>query len=256
MKTTQHKRGTAATLAAVNPVIPAGEICIETDASPIRFKIGDGTTAWNSLAYVGSSAASLTTGTLDAARLPTSAITASALAARQQQTTSVLDVIDRVNVNTSVAPVSGAVYWTFFTPSYSLTITQITMGSVSAASGTTLARMGLYTADASGNATLVARTASDTTLFASNNTTYARSLDSSGGYVSSYTLNAGSRYAIAVCIVATTTGTLSGTLVPSVIGALSPRVQGVRTGASDLVTSQTSAQYNGTVAHAYWARLS
>jgi len=51
MKTVQHKRGTAAILAANNPTIAAGEIVVETDTN--RFKIGDGSTAWVSLPYSG-----------------------------------------------------------------------------------------------------------------------------------------------------------------------------------------------------------
>jgi hypothetical protein len=235
MKTLQHKRGTAAILTANNPTIAAGEIVVETDTG--RIKIGDGSTAWSSLAYFVPASADI--------------ITASVLAARQHQTTSVLDVLDRSNVGTSVGPVSGAVYWTFFTPSYSLTITQITMASVNAASAITLARFGLYTADASGNATLVARTASDTTIFATANTVYTRSLDATGGYPTSYALTAGTRYAVAMCLVATGTGTVVASSAISHVGALTPRVQGVRTGNSDLVTSQISAQYNGTVGHAY-----
>ena len=49
MPSLQHKRGTAAALAATNPVLAAGEKGVETDTG--RFKIGDGTTAWNSLSY-------------------------------------------------------------------------------------------------------------------------------------------------------------------------------------------------------------
>jgi hypothetical protein len=55
MKTLQHKRGTAAAMTLNNPVLAAGEIGIETDTN--RTKIGDGTTAWNSLPYVNASAA-------------------------------------------------------------------------------------------------------------------------------------------------------------------------------------------------------
>ena len=48
-KTVQHKRGTAVVMTANNPILAAGEIGIETDT--LRTKIGDGSTAWNSLAY-------------------------------------------------------------------------------------------------------------------------------------------------------------------------------------------------------------
>lgn len=49
MPNIQHKRGTAAALAATNPVLAAGEVGIETDT--LKEKIGDGTTAWNALGY-------------------------------------------------------------------------------------------------------------------------------------------------------------------------------------------------------------
>ena len=52
----QIRRGTAAALAAVNEVLLAGEMCIETDTR--KYKIGDGSTAWNSLEYAGGEAAS------------------------------------------------------------------------------------------------------------------------------------------------------------------------------------------------------
>jgi hypothetical protein len=45
----QHRRGTAATWTSANPVLSAGEPGYETDTG--KNKIGDGTTAWNSLAY-------------------------------------------------------------------------------------------------------------------------------------------------------------------------------------------------------------
>lgn len=45
----QHVRGTAAAWTAANPVLAAGEIGVETDTG--RIKVGNGTTAWNSLSY-------------------------------------------------------------------------------------------------------------------------------------------------------------------------------------------------------------
>jgi len=45
----QHRRGTAAAWTAANTVLAEGEIGFENDTNFI--KIGDGTTAWTSLAY-------------------------------------------------------------------------------------------------------------------------------------------------------------------------------------------------------------
>lgn len=45
----QHRRGTAAQWASENPTLAEGELGLITDTG--RYKIGDGTTAWSSLAY-------------------------------------------------------------------------------------------------------------------------------------------------------------------------------------------------------------
>lgn len=46
----QLRRGTAAQWTAANPVLAAGEVGVETDT--VRFKIGTGSTAWETLPYV------------------------------------------------------------------------------------------------------------------------------------------------------------------------------------------------------------
>lgn len=48
----QIRNDTAENWSSKNPVLLKGEFGLEMDASPIRFKIGDGTTAWNDLGYV------------------------------------------------------------------------------------------------------------------------------------------------------------------------------------------------------------
>lgn len=45
----QQRRGTASQWTSANTILAAGEIGFETDT--FKFKIGNGTTAWNSLAY-------------------------------------------------------------------------------------------------------------------------------------------------------------------------------------------------------------
>ncbi len=47
----QFIRGTAEAMSTVNPLLLAGELGIETDTG--KYKIGNGLTAWNSLAYSG-----------------------------------------------------------------------------------------------------------------------------------------------------------------------------------------------------------
>jgi hypothetical protein len=52
LPTVQHKRGTAADIAAHNPVLAEGEFGVETDT--FKVKVGDGTKTWTALPYVGS----------------------------------------------------------------------------------------------------------------------------------------------------------------------------------------------------------
>jgi hypothetical protein len=47
----QFRRGTAAQWTSANTVLADGEMGIESDTD--QFKLGDGTTAWNSLGYGG-----------------------------------------------------------------------------------------------------------------------------------------------------------------------------------------------------------
>ena len=47
----RHRRDTGANWTATNPVLRAGELGIESDASSLRGKYGDGVTAWSDLPY-------------------------------------------------------------------------------------------------------------------------------------------------------------------------------------------------------------
>jgi len=47
----QLRRGTETEWSTANPTLAEGELGLETDTS--KFKVGDGSTAWNSLAYGG-----------------------------------------------------------------------------------------------------------------------------------------------------------------------------------------------------------
>lgn len=50
----QFRRGTASEWSSANPILAAGEVGVDTTQS--KFKIGDGTTPWNSLAFATGSA--------------------------------------------------------------------------------------------------------------------------------------------------------------------------------------------------------
>lgn len=108
----------------------------------------------------------------------------------------------------------------FFTCRKSQTITKIrtVVGSTNQV-GATLCRIGLYTADASDNLTLVASTANDTTLWNTANTVYDKALSSS------YAVVRGQRYAVGMLVVGSSQapGLLGFTLGNSAIGNNSPR---------------------------------
>ena len=81
----QHKRGTSANLASVNPTPLAGELVWDSTENAV--KIGDGSTAWTSLAYVTAtprththSADAITSGTVAYARLPVGSTTSTVCA--------------------------------------------------------------------------------------------------------------------------------------------------------------------------------
>lgn len=171
-----------------------------------------------------------------------------------QLPTNATDVPPRTQVASSSTLVSGTVYFHQFTATRNMTVSQITMGTAGTNSaGLTLCRMGLYTASDTG-ATLVARTASDTTLFNSTFTAYTRSFDTTGGYPATYNLVAGQRYAIAVIAVGTTMPAINvGTFIPNIIGSLTPRTGGIQTGQADLPASQGT--FTNSTIH-IWGRLS
>lgn len=81
----QQKRGTSANLASVNPTPLAGELVWDSTENAV--KIGDGSTAWTSLAYVTAtprththSADAITSGTVAYARLPVGSTTSTVCA--------------------------------------------------------------------------------------------------------------------------------------------------------------------------------
>lgn len=200
------------------------------------------------------SASSLTSGTLSDSLLSSNVVTVANLTARFNQSTSVVDVIDRAMVTTTRGPTTGTIFFSFFSPASSVTVSSISMATgAGLASSVTLARMGLYTWDGS-TLTLVARTASDTTLFTSSATVFLRSFDTSGSYPSTYTLAAGTRYAVAVIVVASSIPLLLAGNAPNTIAGLTPRVQAARNGATDLQTSVSTFQ--ATADTIIWARLS
>jgi hypothetical protein len=202
--------------------------------SPVYVEVG---TSGGGIATT--SASDLTSGTLADARLSAHVPLLPGLMLPWGQSGSFVETVFRPQLAfNGLTLVSGTIYFQFFTPLSSLTVSQIAMNCGStAASGLTLARMGLFTFDET-TATLVARTASDTSLFTSTRTQYARSFSTAGGggFPSSYTLQAGVRYGVGVICVGTTMPLIWGAVPPFEILTLPPRLSASRSGQSDLGT--------------------
>ena len=150
--------------------------------------------------------------------------------------------MSRDSASASTVPTtSGHVRLNYFIARRARTVAQLVSHSGGTAAGATptLCRMGLYLLDSSNNMTLVARTASDTGLWAGTNTEYARALATAGGYPASYTLIPGQRYALAsICVTGAATPTFWGALAPSSgPGTRSRPTTRVLTGQSDLPAS-------------------
>lgn len=124
----------------------------------------------------------------------------------EQELLTSTEVFSRLFVNASVALPAGVLSVSFFTPEKNQTITQLTMVNQTAGAGTTLARMGLWLPDttAAGSITLLAETASDTTL-STGTGVVTRSLSSARGGPTSYNLVAGTRYGVSFLPVGSTT---------------------------------------------------
>jgi hypothetical protein len=114
--------------------------------------------------------------TLDASKITNTAYTFANQKVDEYRLASTYDILPRLSVTTTRAMVNGTIYTTLFTPTESFTMTNfVTFASTGGTDtgGTTVRRMGLFTVSGT-TLTLVARTASDSTLWNANNTLYTR----------------------------------------------------------------------------------
>ena len=164
-------------------------------------------------------------------------------------TAGVIATVPRFMLTASSSPVSGQIVHSKIIPHRDFVVTNIAFASTSAASEPTLIRFGIYTRSGT-TFTLVARTASDTTIFNATQTKFTRALDTTGGYPATYTMVAGTEYFLSVIQIATTPATiLLGTARQSGAANAATGVQYYTdAGESDLVASSTgsvSATFGG-----------
>lgn len=151
-------------------------------------------------------------------------------------------------ITAMVAPTDGTLYLTYFTPLVNVSVSTITVlsSASSAASGLTLARLGLYAAAANGDVTLVARTANNTSLLGTTSTSYSEGLSTTGGFPASYSLAAGSRYAVGVLQVGTTPGRVlgAGPSTTAGLGLLAPVFTASKASQADISGNVSSVAAN------------
>jgi hypothetical protein len=153
------------------------------------------------------------------------------------------EVLPRLNVpGAQPLAASGTLHLVYFTARKTEAITKVRMLSdATAATGVTLARMGVYSVAGNGNLTLVAACANDATLFGGSYTPYQKTLTSTFNKVK------GSRYAIGVLVVGGGMPSITGTTCAGADASLDPRLCGTVAGQADLPASITA----GTVAEDY-----
>jgi hypothetical protein len=131
-------------------------------------------------------------------------ITASAFEAFNFGTSGVCATAPRFVLTNSRSASTQQINHSRLIPHRDFTVSNISFTGITAASGATLIRFGIYTRSGT-TFTLVARTASDTTIFNAANTKFTRALNTTGGYPATYTMTAGTEYFISVIQVASTT---------------------------------------------------
>jgi hypothetical protein len=168
----------------------------------------------------------------------------------------VIETIPRYNTSpTGISLTSGQTHVTFFTPIKTTTINAISTVTVTGASGTTFIKYGLYTyPEEDGNAVLVAQTANSPSSFQFGDSQNVLYLSTAGGYPSTYTLVAGTRYGLAILWIGTVAPTLAGyTYSTETVGAyISPYLSRARNNQSDLTTTLRT---NAGIKTMAWARL-
>jgi len=128
-------------------------------------------------------------------------------------TSGIIGTHPRFVLQTTSTTSSGVIYHTKIIPHRDFTVSNIAFVSTATTATTpTLIRFGIYTRSGT-TFTLVARTASDTTIFNAANTKFTRALDTAGGYPATYTLTAGAEYWVSNIQVASASASLLSGLV-------------------------------------------
>ena len=148
----------------------------------------------------------------------------------------------------TLAPGNNNLRLCYFTARKAETIASVRCLVGVAQVGATLVRVGVYSVAANGDLTLVASTANDTALFSSTGS-------ATKALSASFTKVRGTRYAIGVLLVGTSTGAqlYGNTNILGAEAAVAPRLSGVVVGQSDLAATITAASVSDSAVQIYSA---
>lgn len=169
-------------------------------------------------------------GTLSASKITGTAITATNLAGFLGTTTSTIETVPRFVVTSAITVPTGTVFYTWVTPLWDVTVTSIAVVVTTAATTSSSSYAGIYSWDGTTLTQVSVSSSSNTWLTA----TGSRSLA-----VSSYTMTAGTRYAIAMVSNHTGTVAVNGTNVGVLATPLTPRLSATQS-SSTLPSSSSS----------------
>jgi hypothetical protein len=157
-----------------------------------------------------------------------------------------IETLPRNLVNTTVSTGANLFQIYLFTPAVTTAVTGITVCSGNAGLGITTGRLGLFTwNEATSTATCVAKCANSTTLLTATGTMYRRDFDPAGGFPTSYTLQAGTRYGFGVLFTATGQPAIAGAAGNTTLVQQSPRINGYKTSSTgtDFAASYSPVQF-------------
>jgi hypothetical protein len=139
-------------------------------------------------------------------------------------------IMNRRFATNQLGATNGFLRLSYLTATKSETVTSVRVPCATAGVGATLARIGVYSIDGSGNLTLIASTPNDTGLWIASSTSYTKSLSDSFSKVR------GTRYAIGIISVGASTAPLlyGNNAVAGVEMSQPPRLSAILTSQTDL----------------------
>jgi len=168
-----------------------------------------------------------------------------------------VETLSRIMVGGNITTTSSTAYYFFFTATETINASSVSIHTYNAVT-LNPARLALYTVSnaelASASLTLVARSASTSVTTTAGGLT-TRAFDTTGGYPATYTLTAGTRYAIGVYGVGATGAQILSLTGGTGVFAVVPIMSRLQASQSDLTLGISASSLSANTGY-FWARLS